>query len=214
MGITVPLSWDKPAWGPLAGIVLAASGMLATDWDVVANTMSDLTEPEVEALFTSLIPFILQSHGRLLIFATRETMMPPTAVFATYLQAAVRIAAPGMTRQHGRRAPRVCHDSGAGYSEAESIIVRPTSSHVGGVTFWWQASSVVESVRFDPVAVVGVTCPGVTATVHGAAVDIVRGNCHRFGTGLDVFMTIDPIYDLRGVTPDATGWLPWMPSTT
>jgi hypothetical protein len=36
------------------------------------------------------------------------------------------------------------------------------------------------------------------------AAEIVPVNCLRFGTALDVFMTTDPIYDVRGVTPESS----------
>ncbi|MGH7173676.1 MAG: hypothetical protein ACRELG_25620, partial [Gemmataceae bacterium] len=204
LGIDVPLSADKPAWGPFAGIVLAGRGMLATDWDVVADTMTHLAASKAEALFTSLMPFILQSHGRLLVFALPEPMMA-NAVFANHLQQALRADSRGRRKQSQsrHRIARVYHNCGAGYTEDESIVVRPTTNHDGGVAFSWQAPPAVESVRFDPVEGSGVVCRGVAATVDGTAVDIVPVNCQRFGAALDVFMTTDSIYDLRGVTPEA-----------
>lgn len=201
LGLDVPLNRAKAAWGPFGGIVLAAPGMLAADWDVVADTMSGLPRSRAEELFASLIPFILQGHGRLLEFSLPERMTA-SAVFASHLRQALRCAVAAEAKQ-SRRSARVYHNAGAGYLEDEAVSVRPRPSPDGRVTFSWQAPAAVESVRFDPVEGAGVVCRGAAVTVNGVAAEIVPVNCMRFGGALDVFMTTDPIYDVRGVTPGA-----------
>ncbi|HEY0227086.1 MAG TPA: rhamnan synthesis F family protein, partial [Mycobacterium sp.] len=194
LGIHVPLSPEKPAWGPPSGAVLAGPGMLAADWNLVAETVSSLDEETAEALFTSIIPFILQSHGRLLVFALTDTMTAH-AVFANQLQAlqARSGVAAHEQRKHSIRVARVYHNTGDGYVEDKCMVVYPRRNGAGGVTYAWLAPPTVVSVRFDPVEAAGAICRGVTATVDGVAVDIVPVNCLRFGAALDVFMTPDPV---------------------
>ncbi len=87
LDVQVPISPGKPAWGPPGGVVLAGPGMLAADWNLVANAVSHLSEPMAQELFAALIPFIVQGHGRLLVFALPERLTA-NAIFAGHLQTA------------------------------------------------------------------------------------------------------------------------------
>ncbi len=86
LGIHVPLSPAKPAWSPPGGVVLARSGVLAVDWNLVATAASHLADATAQALFTSLIPFITQSRGKLLVFVLPERLTA-SAIFAAHMQA-------------------------------------------------------------------------------------------------------------------------------
>ena len=200
LGIRLPISPEKPAWGPPSGIVLAAPGMLATDWALVADAMSHLGDAKAEELFASLIPFILQSHARLLVFALPEEMTA-SGIFASQLHA-MRDA--GYKEHKDRLRPaRVYHNLGHGYAEDESTSIRPRRNPAGRVAYGWRAPLALESERFDPVEGAGAICSRVTATVNGAPGNLIPVNGLRFGAGLDVFLTTDPIYELFGVTPGA-----------
>ena len=200
LGIRLPVSSEKPAWGPPSGIVLAAPGMLATDWELIADAMSDLSEAKAEELLTSLIPFILQSHARLLVFALPEEMTA-SGIFASQPHA-LREAGDKAHKDRLRPA-RVYHNLGTGYYEDESTRINPRRGPRGHVAYTWRAPLMVESQRFDPVEGAGAICSGVTATVNGIPSEVVPVNGLRFGGDLDVFMTTDPMYELSGVTPGA-----------
>lgn len=86
LGIEVPIHPDKPALGPPSGVVLARSAVLAADWDLTADIMARLDEDVAAELLDSLIPFILQSHGRLLVYALPEALVG-MAVFSSQVQA-------------------------------------------------------------------------------------------------------------------------------
>lgn len=74
LGIDVPISPEKPAWGPPSGVVLLGPGMLQVDWDLAVELMRRLEDTDAGELFAALIPFILQSNGRLLAYALPEEM--------------------------------------------------------------------------------------------------------------------------------------------
>jgi len=86
LGVHVPIHPEKPAWGPPSGVVLAGPNMLAADWDLAAGMMSDLSDETAGALLASLIPFIVQSHGRLLAFALPDKLAG-MSIFSAHVQA-------------------------------------------------------------------------------------------------------------------------------
>jgi rhamnosyltransferase len=98
IGIQVPIHPEKPACGPPSGVVLAGPGMLAADWDLAADIMDHLDESTAAELFVSMIPFIVQSHGRLLAFALPEALTG-MAIFSGQIQA---FHAPGVRTLQSR----------------------------------------------------------------------------------------------------------------
>jgi hypothetical protein len=82
LGIDVPTDPEKPAWGPPSGVVLVGPGMLDTDWDLVAEIMGRLDDSDTGELFAAMIPFVMQSHGKVLAYALPESMTPNTTFIA------------------------------------------------------------------------------------------------------------------------------------
>jgi hypothetical protein len=82
LGIDVPTDPEKPAWGPPSGVVLVGPGMLDTDWDLVAEIMGRLDDSDTGELFAAMIPFVIQSHGKVLAYALPESMTPNTTFIA------------------------------------------------------------------------------------------------------------------------------------
>jgi hypothetical protein len=204
LGLSVPLSDEKPAWGPPSGAVLAGPGMLDTDWGAIADAAGQLADDDAEELFTALIPFLLQGRGRILGFALPADMASSAALIE-YLRTGQAASAAAQRDERSRRLrpAHVYHNTGDGYSEDLVTRVYPKRTADGRVLFAWKAPDGVMSVRFDPVEHCGVVCRDVAATVDGVHADIVPVNSLRFDAALDVFMTTDPIYDLRGVTSGA-----------
>lgn len=99
LGVDVPIDPEKPAWGPPSGVVLLGSEMLGIDWELAAGLLSHFDDVDAGEFFAAMIPFVIQSQGRLLAYALPQRMTP-NAMFGAHTQGVAGV----VTVQSKRRA--------------------------------------------------------------------------------------------------------------
>ena len=117
LGIDVPIDPQKPPWGPPSGVVLIGPGMLGLGFDLAADLLSRLDDEDAGELFAALIPFVLQSRGKLLAYALPEDMTP-NAMFVAHTQGVAGVVAAQSRRR--AQAARMYHRLQSAGSKAQS----------------------------------------------------------------------------------------------